>query len=110
MKAKRFNLRIVFIRKIGEPGAIRTPGPQIRSLMLYPAELRVHLWRRLAGRGGHCKGENDGCHLEMALGRVIRNSVPSASDLASSNWPPWPRINSAAMVRPRPVPPLRAPP
>ena len=26
---------------IGEPGAIRTPGPQIRSLMLYPAELRV---------------------------------------------------------------------
>ena len=28
--------------KIGAPGAIRTPGPQIRSLMLYPAELRVH--------------------------------------------------------------------
>jgi hypothetical protein len=26
----------------GAPGAIRTPGPQIRSLMLYPAELRVH--------------------------------------------------------------------
>ena len=26
----------------GEPGAIRTPDPQIRSLMLYPAELRVH--------------------------------------------------------------------
>ena len=31
-------------RKIGAPGAIRTPGPQIRSLMLYPAELRVH-WK-----------------------------------------------------------------
>ena len=28
--------------RYGEPGAIRTPGPQIRSLMLYPAELRVH--------------------------------------------------------------------
>ena len=28
--------------KNGAPGAIRTPGPQIRSLMLYPAELRVH--------------------------------------------------------------------
>ena len=27
---------------VGAPGAIRTPGPQIRSLMLYPAELRVH--------------------------------------------------------------------
>ena len=26
----------------GGPGAIRTPDPQIRSLMLYPAELRVH--------------------------------------------------------------------
>ncbi len=26
----------------GAPGAIRTPGPQIRSLMLYPAELRAH--------------------------------------------------------------------
>jgi hypothetical protein len=24
----------------GGPGAIRTPDPQIRSLMLYPAELR----------------------------------------------------------------------
>ena len=29
-------------RGCGGPGAIRTPGPQIRSLMLYPAELRVH--------------------------------------------------------------------
>ena len=29
------------IEKIGAPGAIRTPDPQIRSLVLYPAELRV---------------------------------------------------------------------
>ncbi len=29
-------------KKNGAPGAIRTPGPQIRSLVLYPAELRVH--------------------------------------------------------------------
>jgi hypothetical protein len=29
------------IEKYGGPGAIRTPDPQIRSLMLYPAELRV---------------------------------------------------------------------
>ena len=28
-------------RKIGAPGAIRTPDPQIRSLVLYPAELRA---------------------------------------------------------------------
>ncbi len=26
---------------LGAPGAIRTPGPQIRSLVLYPAELRA---------------------------------------------------------------------
>ncbi|VXC95737.1 hypothetical protein SPHINGOT1_260249 [Sphingomonas sp. T1] len=34
-------------REAGNPGApraIRTPDPQIRSLMLYPAELWVH-WR-----------------------------------------------------------------
>ena len=28
-------------RKIGAPGEIRTPDPQIRSLVLYPAELRA---------------------------------------------------------------------
>src|SRR5262245_20999718 len=27
---------------VGDPGAIRTRGPQIRNLMLYPAELRGH--------------------------------------------------------------------
>ena len=29
-------------RRNGAPGTIRTPAPQIRSLMLYPAELRAH--------------------------------------------------------------------
>ena len=28
------------LRKNGDPGAIRTRGPQIRNLVLYPAELR----------------------------------------------------------------------
>ena len=28
--------------KDGDPGWIRTSGPQIRNLMLYPAELRGH--------------------------------------------------------------------
>ena len=37
--------------KNGAPGAIRTPGPQIRSLMLYPAELRVH-WSAAIRDGG----------------------------------------------------------
>jgi hypothetical protein len=30
-------------RRNGAPGAIRTPDPQIRSLVLYPAELRVRI-------------------------------------------------------------------
>ena len=30
------------IFEFGAPGAIRTPGPKIRSLVLYPAELRAH--------------------------------------------------------------------
>ena len=29
--------------KHGAPGGIRTPNPQIRSLMLYPVELRARL-------------------------------------------------------------------
>ena len=32
---------LVLLNKNGAPGAIRTRGPQIRNLMLYPAELRV---------------------------------------------------------------------
>ena len=36
--------------KRGAPDWIRTSGPQIRNLMLYPAELRVHIvkWRKSA--------------------------------------------------------------
>jgi hypothetical protein len=31
------------LKKVGAPGGIRTPNPQIRSLMLYPVELRARL-------------------------------------------------------------------
>ena len=31
--------------KAGTHGRIRTCGPQIRNLVLYPAELRGHIWR-----------------------------------------------------------------
>jgi hypothetical protein len=37
------------IEKIGAPEEIRTPDPQIRSLVLYPAELRVRLPCGIAG-------------------------------------------------------------
>jgi hypothetical protein len=122
----------------GEPGAIRTPDPQIRSLMLYPAELRVHneaaFSRPCAAMQEQLRKE---MHLEkripaqaatglnptkpqeklaknqprsIVLGRWIKNSEPSASLRASSSRPPWPRTSSAAIARPRPMPPLRAPP
>ncbi len=37
--------------RIGAPGEIRTPDPLVRSQVLYPAELRAHIfdfrdWRR----------------------------------------------------------------
>jgi hypothetical protein len=32
--------------KFGVPGAIRTPDPQLRRLLLYPAELRVQFIHR----------------------------------------------------------------
>src|SRR4029453_2067803 len=35
----------------GAPGTIRTSDPQIRSLMLYPAELRARAGASLRGRG-----------------------------------------------------------
>ena len=37
----RYRRSIVFWRRNGAPEEIRTPDPQIRSLVLYPAELRA---------------------------------------------------------------------
>src|SRR6202012_5013594 len=39
----------------GAPGRIRTSGPQIRSLVLYPAELRARGRRRHRGTGGRAQ-------------------------------------------------------
>jgi hypothetical protein len=43
------------IAKAGAPEGIRTPDPQIRSLVLYPAELPVRRARNLVSDGGECK-------------------------------------------------------
>jgi hypothetical protein len=40
----------------GAPEEIRTPDPQIRSLVLYPAELRALLAKRTAERTAPSKG------------------------------------------------------
>ncbi len=100
----------VFNGFIGGPGAIRTPDPQIRSLMLYPAELRVRNNRRCSPPDVAMQGPNHGSGAVVPFGKWMANSVPSASLRASSSVPPWPRTSSDAMARPRPVPPFRAPP
>ena len=38
---------------IGAPGTIRTSDPQIRSLMLYPAELRARVSHAIPGLTAH---------------------------------------------------------
>ncbi len=47
---------IDFKGKDGGPRAIRTPDPQIRSLMLYPAELWIHLGRAFSPPVGALQG------------------------------------------------------
>lgn len=57
----------------GAPGAIRTPDPQIRSLMLYPAELRV---RGEAPLRASARGRNPLFQLyDRLTGRLAANGV-----------------------------------
>ena len=37
----------------GAPGETRTPNPQIRSLVLYPIELRARAEKRAGSKGGN---------------------------------------------------------
>ncbi len=52
---------LLYILIFGAPGGIRTHGPQIRNLVLYPAELRMHAFR--LGRSG------DGVNCALRGGR-----------------------------------------
>ena len=63
------------IENIGAPGKIRTPDPQIRSLVLYPAELPVHLSR---GRAGPGSGGSRSIWEAAALRPGKANSMPEA--------------------------------
>ena len=90
----------------GGPRRIRTPDPLIRSQVLYPAELSVR------------EGGNYACHADIAtpviasspFGKQIEKVVPVGPVSTRSSDPPCPRTNSAAMAKPRPVPPLVIPP
>ena len=66
---------VILLGEIGAPGTIRTSGPQIRSLMLYPAELRA---RNGSGIGDtYRKGKSlEGAASRLrgnAFGRQMRN-------------------------------------
>ncbi len=48
----KFEIICYLIEIIGAPGRIRTPDPQIRSLVLYPAELPAPVvWNTLCFEG-----------------------------------------------------------
>ena len=77
----------------GAPERIRTSDPQIRSLVLYPAELRAR-WRRHIAPVSALQGafQNEFANrvekFQSSPGSQMRNSVPSASERISSNTPP----------------------
>jgi hypothetical protein len=53
----------------GAPGTIRTSDPQIRSLMLYPAELRARVSpSRPANRPGRFRGDRKSRKRPLANG------------------------------------------
>jgi hypothetical protein len=69
---------------LGALGGIRTPDPQIRSLVLYPAELRAH-GLVLAKSAGDSKW------AEMAGAKVGRAEKFINADSDLDPHPPWHR-------------------
>ena len=78
--------KVTLVIKNGAPEEIRTPDPQIRSLVLYPAELRA----RFAGANlcrGRLEGKRQGKSLWSTCNRPLYrgNLVPeTASPLLST--------------------------
>src|SRR5580692_2575367 len=71
---------------IGALGAIRTPDPQIRSLMLYPAELRALTETTIfALHNRASRGAKRGLEHAVAVGRMLGDKlqdIPVLDDLA----------------------------
>src|SRR5690606_25369349 len=64
----------------GAPERIRTSDPQIRSLVLYPAELRARL---AAGprRAGHLAASGRGCKSAFLYGRQTFLALRTAAEI-----------------------------
>ena len=77
----------------GAPGAIRTPDPQIRSLMLYPAELRAPApvfgpfigdTPEFVGDAAEDGWSEDGWML-MSLAQIFQSTV-SGPNISGKSW------------------------
>jgi hypothetical protein len=79
----------------GAPGEIRTPDPQIRSLVLYPAELRARIGPRLISENSEKRGFNE---LEGATARrAIRlDALRRGGKRKADFFPPRGRPNGVA--------------
>ena len=87
--------------KNGAPGAIRTPDPQIRSLVLYPAELRVQHAVGISGHAGGMQGRKDKkmtpfwqivLQRAAASARADRSAIPRG--MWMQNWLPSASLRS----------------
>src|SRR5450759_2328774 len=69
---------------IGAPGEIRTPDPQIRSLVLYPAELRA----LIPLPGNRAAEPRDSYRLGVSLARVagVNADLPCSVWAQASAW------------------------
>src|SRR5690606_31400022 len=95
------------IRKNGAPGTIRTSDPQIRSLMLYPAELRARLAAN--GEGGSlADGERGSKTRAAAFVRRFRHPGVSSRRRAGQAGGLPAVIVSGPSMRLR-LPPFRSP-
>src|SRR5262249_51655243 len=65
------------LQRGGAPGGTRTPDPQVRSLMLYPAELRARAW--LAQSSSRLPRRPERHRTQRAFGRRRLGSPPLVS-------------------------------
>ena len=90
---------------LGAPGAIRTPDPQIRSLMLYPAELRAHRVRVLCRKRGSSSSANSRDHSAWPKASGTSSGwMRSAATETTTAAPPAATVTSPAVPRSSAVP------
>ena len=76
--------------KSGAPEEIRTPDPQIRSLVLYPAELRARI-SLAEGAGGRAAKERHSYRLRASFARSIRHRFSAETSVFSGPDPGIPQ-------------------